>query len=433
MTIQQQSNSITIAGTGITTLFSFPFVGDATSDIAVSSIGTNGQITLLNPTSYSVSLNAPATNQLWGIGGQVIYPLSGPALPTGQSLIISRVLPFSQQITTQNQGNYYAQVTEQALDTLEMQIQQLASRTTQFRGIWITGTVYNAGDIVQDGANGNNSNNYYICAIPNTSTVWTTNLASGDWTISALAAVPTGMLTLTGDVTGTGTSPIATTLAIVNSNIGTFSNATVTADAKGRVLGISAGTGGSGSVTSVSYTGDGVIQSSTPSSAVTTSGTLTATLLSQVKNTVLAGPTTGSNANPTFRALVPADIALTSISSSLLSDVTLNNTSTYFDGPAVSQGTSGTWYVSGTVTVTDTAATGPMEAKLYDGTTVFATAVTSITVSNTNISFSLSGLAVNPVGNIRIAVKDAAGTTGKILFNLSGLSKDSTITAIRIG
>jgi hypothetical protein len=38
------------------------------------------------------------------------------------------------------------------------------------------------------------------------------------------------------------------------------------------------GSGGSGTVTSVTFTGDGTILSSTPSSAVTTSGTLTATL-----------------------------------------------------------------------------------------------------------------------------------------------------------
>ncbi len=65
---------------------------------------------------------------------------------------------------------------------------------------------------------------------------------------------------------------------------------------------------GTGTVTSVTFTGDGVVLSSTPSSAVTTTGTLTATLKTQVANTVLAGPTTGSDATPTFRALVAADI-----------------------------------------------------------------------------------------------------------------------------
>ncbi len=65
---------------------------------------------------------------------------------------------------------------------------------------------------------------------------------------------------------------------------------------------------GGGTVTSVTYTGDGVLHSSTPSSAVTTTGTLTASLKTQTKNTILSGPTTGSNATPTFRAMVAADI-----------------------------------------------------------------------------------------------------------------------------
>jgi len=72
--------------------------------------------------------------------------------------------------------------------------------------------------------------------------------------------------------------------------------------------------GGSGTVTSVTFTGDGTFLSSTPSTAVTTAGTLSASLLTQAKNTVLAGPTSGANANPTFRALVGADLPVPSSS-----------------------------------------------------------------------------------------------------------------------
>jgi len=71
----------------------------------------------------------------------------------------------------------------------------------------------------------------------------------------------------------------------------------------------SGGGGGSGTVTSVTFTGDGIIDSATPSTAVTTSGTVTATPVTQTANTVLAGPASGSAANPTFRALVNADFA----------------------------------------------------------------------------------------------------------------------------
>jgi hypothetical protein len=55
-------------------------------------------------------------------------------------------------------------------------------------------------------------------------------------------------------------------------------------------------------------TGDGVIYNATVSgSPVTTTGTLAPALLAQVKNKFLAGPTSGANANPTFRIIAAAD------------------------------------------------------------------------------------------------------------------------------
>lgn len=75
---------------------------------------------------------------------------------------------------------------------------------------------------------------------------------------------------------------------------------------------VGGGGGGTGTVTSVTFTGDGVIFSSTPTSAVTTAGTLAPPLLTQTANRFLAGPTTGSAAAPTMRAMVAADLPLSS-------------------------------------------------------------------------------------------------------------------------
>lgn len=79
-----------------------------------------------------------------------------------------------------------------------------------------------------------------------------------------------------------------------------------------------------GTVTSVTFTGDGTVLSSTPSSAVTTSGTVTASLATQAANKVLAGPTS-STAAPTFRSLVANDIPST-LNASTIPSVTLNTT-----------------------------------------------------------------------------------------------------------
>ena len=120
------------------------------------------------------------------------------------------------------------------------------------------------------------------------------------------------------------------------------------------------------------------------------------------------------------------------ITNSLAGNVSLNNTSNYFDGPTVAQGTSGTWYVSGTVTVLDTSGAAAYFAKLWDGATVIASGRCDSAAANQVITISLSGRIAAPAGNLRISVRDTSSTSGSILSNATSNSKDSTITAYRI-
>lgn len=126
-----------------------------------------------------------------------------------------------------------------------------------------------------------------------------------------------------------------------------------------------------------------------------------------------------------YQAVNPAPLT-----SSLGADVSLNNTANYFDGPSVAQGTSGTWFVSGTVTCKSTASDN-LVAKLWDGTTVIASTAFA-TNGTSSVSVALSGFISSPAGNLRISVRDIDTTNGKILFNQSGNSKDSTISAFRL-
>lgn len=68
----------------------------------------------------------------------------------------------------------------------------------------------------------------------------------------------------------------------------------------------SGGGGGSGTVTSVGLALPAIF--SVSGSPVTNSGTLTGTLATQSANAIWAGPASGAAANPTFRALVGADL-----------------------------------------------------------------------------------------------------------------------------
>ena len=82
---------------------------------------------------------------------------------------------------------------------------------------------------------------------------------------------------------------------------------------------------GTGTVISVTFTGDGTVLSSTPSSAVTTSGTVTASLLNAAANTLLGNPTFSSAApvytsSPTLSGTVSANALIATNS------ITLNGT-----------------------------------------------------------------------------------------------------------
>lgn len=120
------------------------------------------------------------------------------------------------------------------------------------------------------------------------------------------------------------------------------------------------------------------------------------------------------------------------ITAALGANVNLNNVSNYFDGPSIAQGSTGTWFVSGSVLVADTSATAAFFVKLWDGTTVIASGGSFTRAANEFTTISLSGVITSPAGNLRISVSDVSTTNGLIYANRSGLSKDSVITAYRI-
>jgi hypothetical protein len=117
------------------------------------------------------------------------------------------------------------------------------------------------------------------------------------------------------------------------------------------------------------------------------------------------------------------------LTNSLGSNVALNNASNYFDGPSVAQGSGGTWFATGTVTISSGAAATIM-AKLWDGTTVIASAQGKNNNNGDRVAISLSGAATSPIGNIRISAK-SSDTSSQMNFNDTGNSKDCTLSVWR--
>jgi len=221
MTVSAQSSLSIFLGNGSTTVWTFPWSGVSASDINVYTV-IGGLQTQLLTTQYSIALNAPAAGQLWGVGGTVTYPLTGPALANGTMLIVTRAVPYSQTTNITNQTAYPASV-QTALDTLCFEIQQVVGRTGQIRGIWITNAQYNYGDIVQDGGNGTNTLNLYLSTGTNTSGVWAADLANGLWSLvfnvqgineSVGNFLPLGGGTITGSLTVNANETVGGTLGV---------------------------------------------------------------------------------------------------------------------------------------------------------------------------------------------------------------------------
>jgi hypothetical protein len=126
---------------------------------------------------------------------------------------------------------------------------------------------------------------------------------------------------------------------------------------------------------------------------------------------------------------------MSAITNSLTSDVALNNTALYFDGPSVAQGTVGTWFVMGEFCYKAGVAGATVYYRMWDGTTIISSGAFiegTGTVVNSITCFSLSGIISNPTGNIKISVQDSYSTLSLITFNTGAVGKNSTISAIRI-
>lgn len=129
MTVATTTSTVTYLGNGATLTFSFPFIGVAAADLIVTVTNDLGVSTVLGSTQYTLVINPAATGTLWGIGGSVTYPIgtSPTPLAVGYSIAITRAVPYTQTISVANQGSFYPQAVEQALDKLELQIQQLVT------------------------------------------------------------------------------------------------------------------------------------------------------------------------------------------------------------------------------------------------------------------------------------------------------------------
>jgi hypothetical protein len=122
MTVSSTTNKVVIAGNGVTTVFSYNFQINSSTDAQVIFTDATGVSTTLSSTLYSISnLGSPT-------GGTVTYPLVGSPIATGTSLTITRQLALTQPTSIANQGAFYPTAVEGAIDRVVMEIQQVSEQ-----------------------------------------------------------------------------------------------------------------------------------------------------------------------------------------------------------------------------------------------------------------------------------------------------------------
>lgn len=122
---------------------------------------------------------------------------------------------------------------------------------------------------------------------------------------------------------------------------------------------------------------------------------------------------------------------LSVLTNSVTVAVAMTTLGTYYDGPSVAQGTTGTWLATGMITISAVAANNYITAKLWDGATLIASGGGQVG-NNLTCTISLSGYIASPTGNLRISATNNNSNGGTIATNNGIDLKSSTISAIRV-
>src|SRR5579859_1335289 len=124
----------------------------------------------------------------------------------------------------------------------------------------------------------------------------------------------------------------------------------------------------------------------------------------------------------------------TTVTNSLAADVTMTNANQFYDGPSVVVGP-GNWLLVGQVVTTDTGGTSTASAKLWDGTTNFASSGSGILASSyvtLPVSAFVTTTAASTTFKISVANTSAGRAIKAALPNNAAGNTASTLTAVSV-
>lgn len=119
MTISSETTKQTFSGNGVQTVFNYTFLLPTTAQYALYYTDADGVDELVSQVNYTLTGVGNAA------GGTLTYTRGGNPIAASTSLTLTRAVPYTQTTDLNNQGAYYPEVIESALDRLAMQVQQL--------------------------------------------------------------------------------------------------------------------------------------------------------------------------------------------------------------------------------------------------------------------------------------------------------------------
>lgn len=277
---------------GATTVGGNLFTLSDPSAITFPRINADNTVTALSASDFRTAIGAGTVNSV-AIDSSILSVSGSPVTDSGTITL---------GLATSGSGTTLALVNSPAFTTPTLGV----ATATSVNKVAITAPASNATLTLADGKTLSVSTDVSVSALAGSGSTLALSV-SPSFTTPALGTPSAGTLTNCSGLPITGTTFTATSRLAGRATSGAGAGEEI---AIGTGLSLSGttltATGGSGTVTSVAITGPSIFSWS--GSPITSSGTLTGTLANQNANTVLAGPSSGSAAAPTFRSLVHLDL-----------------------------------------------------------------------------------------------------------------------------